>query len=278
MIKGFFQFIKSKTFFLNLAIYIVLLTLLGWGIMTYLGSYTFHGETIKVPDFSGIKLAKLDDFIAGKNIRYLVIDSVYDAKVTKGTVVKQEPEPNAEVKKGRIIYLYITSINPPTVQMPKLIDRSLRQAVAMISTYGFRLGKIEFVTDQCVNCVLDQLVKGKQILPGTNIPKGTIINLIVGKGLTDQEVGVPCLYGLTRKEAVGKLASSSLITGVVTFDRPKDSLSSVVYKQSPSCGKQANISFGGTIDLFLTTDKNKIAQIPDTTTSNQKIDDENFDN
>lgn len=278
MLKGIFQFLLSKTFFLHITIYLVSLALLIWIVITSLGSYTSHGETIKVPDFSGIKVAELDKFTAEKKLRYLVIDSLFDAKAPKGTVIKQEPEPDAEVKVGRIVYLYVTSKLPPSIQMPKLIDRSLRQAITMVSTYGLKLGKIQFVPDQCANCVLDQLVKGKKIQPGENIPKGTIINLIVGKGLSDEEVGVPCLFGLTRKEAFEKLAEASLSIGAISFDEPKDSLSAKVYKQSPSCGKTASINLGGSIDLFLTADKNKIPQMPDTTTSNQKIEDENFDN
>lgn len=278
MLKGIFQFIKSKTFFLHLTIYVVSLALLIWFVISSLGSYTSHGETIKVPDFKGLKVVDLDKFTADKNLRYLVIDSIYDAKAPKGSVIKQEPEFNTEVKEGRIIYLYVTTKLPPSIQMPKLIDRSLRQAVAMVSTYGLKLGKIEFVPDQCANCVLDQLVKGKKIEPGASIPKGTIISLVVGKGLSDEEVGVPCLYGLTRKEALEKLVEASLSIGAISFDEPKDSVSARIYKQSPSCGKQASINLGGSIDLFLTADKNKVIQRTDTTISNQKIDDENFDN
>ena len=276
MLKGIFQFIISKTFFKHLAIYIVFTALLVWLVMTYLSSYTSHGETIKVPDFSGVKLAELDKFTVDKNVRYLVIDSIYDSKAAKGSVIKQEPEPNAEVKKGRIVYLYVTSTLPPKVQMPKLIDRSLRQAVAMISSYGFKLGQIQFVSDQCANCVLEQLVKGKKIDPGAYLPKGSVISLIVGKGLSDVDVGVPCLFGLTRKEAIGKLAESSLSIGAVAYDVPKDSLSARVYKQSPNCGKSASIKLGGSVDLFLSADKNKKPELTDSI-SNTAIDDENFD-
>ena len=278
MLKGIFQFIKSKTFFLHLTIYVVSLALLIWLVISSLGSYTSHGKTIKVPDFKGLKVADLDKFSADKNLRYLIIDSIYNAKAPKESVIKQEPEFNTEVKEGRIIYLYVTTKLPPSIQMPKLIDRSLRQAVAMVSTYGLKLGKIEFVPDQCANCVLDQRAKGKKIEPGASIPKGTIINLIVGKGLSDEEVGVPCLYGLTRKEALEKLVEASLSIGAISFDEPKDSVLARIYKQSPSCGKQASINLGGSIDLFLSADKNKVIQRTDTTISNQKNDDENFDN
>jgi beta-lactam-binding protein with PASTA domain len=242
--------------------------------MSWLKSSTNHGESIAVPDFKNIKISELDKFVSDKNVRYLVIDSIYDLKAEKGTVVKQEPEPGAQVKDNRIIFLYVTSLLPPSIQMPKLVDRSLRQAASMISSYGLRLGKTRYVADQCANCVLEQWVKGKKIAPGESIEKGTVIDLVIGKGLSDEEVGVPCLYGLTRKEAMDKLAENSLSLGSVVYDNPKDSLLSRVYRQSPSCGKETTINLGSAVDLFFSADKNKVAN-PDTSSTN--TDDENFD-
>jgi beta-lactam-binding protein with PASTA domain len=271
MIKGVFQFIKSKTFFKHFVVYIIAIFLLFWALMSWLKSSTHHGESITVPNFKHVKLADLDKFVSDKNVRYLVIDSVYDVKAEKGTVVKQEPEAGAEVKENRIIFLYVTSILPPSIQMPKLVDRSLRQAASMIASYGLKMGKPKYIPDQCANCVLDQLVKGKRIAPGEIVEKGTVVTLVIGKGLGDEEVGVPCLYGLTRKEALNKLTENSLNIGSVVYDEPKDSLSSRVYKQSPSCGKETTINIGSSIDLFFSADKNKVAN-PDTTNSNAKED------
>lgn len=276
MFKGLFQFLKSKTFLKHIIIYSVVVGLLIWGLLAWLKSTTNHGETIKVPDFTDIKIADLDKFVVDKSIRYLVIDSVYDTKSKPGVVIKQEPEPNAEVKEGRTIYLYVTSILPPSIQMPKLVDRSLRQAAAMITSYGLKLGRTKFIPDQCANCVLDQLIKGKKIEPGATISKGTVIDLVVGKGLSDEEVAVPCLYGLSRKQALEKLTEASLSVGIIKYDEPKDSASAKVYRQSPSCGKETTINMGSAVDLFLTTNKNKIPSID--TASVKKNDDEDFDN
>jgi len=259
MLKGIFQFIKTKTFFKNLGIYLAVMVVLFLIITFWLNSSTKHGEAIKVPDFNGVKIADLEKFVEDKSVRFLVIDSIYDVKAPAGTVVKQEPEPNAEVKENRIIFLYVTSILPPSIEMPKLIDRSLRQATSMVTTYGLKLNpKIKFVPDQCANCVLDQLVKGKHIEPGEVIEKGTVITLVVGKGLSEEEVGVPCLFGLTKKEALQALAEASLSIGIVTYDAPKDSLSSVVYRQSPACGKDNLVNLGATVDLYFTADKSKV--------------------
>jgi eukaryotic-like serine/threonine-protein kinase len=273
MFKGIIQFIKSRTFLKHLAIYLVVFFLLFWILLSWLKSSTHHGESIPVPDFTNVKLAELDKFVSDKHVRYLVIDSIYDVKAEKGTVVKQEPEPGAAVKENRIIFLYVTSLLPPSIKMPKLIDRSLRQAASMISSYGLKMAAPKYVPDQCANCVLDQLVKGKKIAPGETVEKGTVIQLVVGKGLSDEEVGIPSLYGMTKKEAIEKLTENSLSVGSVVFDNPKDSLMARVYRQIPSPGKDKTINMGSAVDLFLSGDKNKIAP-PDTTGSD---DPEDFD-
>lgn len=278
MIKGFFQFIGSKIFLKHLLIYVLFLGMIISGVLFSLGSYTSHNVTVSVPDFKGIKLGDLDKFVADKKIRYLVIDSVYDVKSPVGVVINQEPAANEKVKDNRTIYLYVTSILPPGIQMPKLIDRSLRQASSMIFTYGLKLGSTKFIPDQCANCVLDQLVKGKKIAPGETIPKGTVIDLVVGKGLGDEKVGVPCLYGLSRKEAMVKLTEASLSIGAITYDEPKDTASTKVYRQIPSCNKNISIKLGGSVDLFFTSDKNKIPTIPTDSNATNNTETENFDN
>ncbi|MEO6902633.1 MAG: PASTA domain-containing protein [Bacteroidia bacterium] len=251
------QFLKSRQFLVQLFIYAIVVFIIAWGVTFWMSSYTHHGETVTVPNFKGVKITSLDGFVQGKNVHYEITDSIYDPKAAKGVVVRQEPEANAAVKDGRIVYLYVTSILPPRIAMPKLIDRSLRQATAMIASYGLKLGKTEYIPNPCTNCILDQLVKGKSISPGAFIPKGTIIDLIIGKGLGDIDMEVPCLYELSRTEATAKLMELSLNIGIVTYDNIKDSAKSVVYKQTPSCDKNL-IRLGASVDLYLTTIKSKI--------------------
>lgn len=273
MFKGIVTFIKSKAFFKNLALYIVLFLLISWSVMRWLASYTNHDETIAVPDFTGVKLSQLDQFVAGKHVRYQIIDSLYAPKSPKGVVIRQEPEPNAQVKDNRTIYLYVTSLMPPGVAMPKLIDRSLRQATVMLSSHGLKLGKVTRQPDECSNCVLEQLVKGKPIAPEKVIPKGTVVDLIIGQEIGKEEIDVPCLYGLTKKEAEQRLSAMALNLGNLSYDNPRDSLASRVYDQTPSC-EHTKVTAGSVIDLFLTTNKSKI---PNPDDLKKKVNDEDFD-
>ena len=183
--KDFFLFIKSKVFFKHFAIAILLLIVLLWILFKLLGIYTHHGETAVVPDFKGQLVFELDKFIEGKHVRYAIIDSVYEPQEKSGIVLKQEPEANSEVKHNRIIYLYVTSMQPPQITMPKLVDRSTRQALFMIESYGLKQGTVTEIAADCKGCVVKQLYKGKEIMAGEPIKKGSKIDLLVGKKEND---------------------------------------------------------------------------------------------
>lgn len=253
------QFFKSRQFFKHLGLAIVGIVLFFWLIFRWLGCYTDHGETIPVPDFMNVKVHDLDNFVEDKDVRYEIIDSLYDIKKPKGIVIRQDPEPNARVKRNRTIYLYVTAVLPPMIEMPKLKDRSLRQAQAMLESYGLKLKQpVKFRNDQCVNCVLEQQYKGKPIEPGTRIEKGSEIQLVVGKGLSSESVIVPYLVGLTYSQAMERLAEVSLNPGAIKFDGKADTLKARVYMQYPRYSRENTVNIGSSVDLQLTTDPDKI--------------------
>ena len=179
--KDLFSYLKSKEFFKHLALAVVSLFLVLWVLFKLLGVYTHHGETAEVPDFKGKMISELDNFIKDKNVGYTIIDSIYDPKEKPGIVIKQDPEAKSMVKHNRIIYLYVTSTQAPQMAMPKLVDRSTRQAVFMIESYGLKVGKITEIAGDCKGCVLKQYFNGKEIKPGDAIKKGSKIDLSVGK-------------------------------------------------------------------------------------------------
>ncbi|HXD91813.1 MAG TPA: PASTA domain-containing protein, partial [Bacteroidia bacterium] len=187
-----------------------------------------------------------------------IIDSIYSTQQTPGTIIKQDPEKESEVKENRVIYLYVTSMLPPQIEMPKLIDRSVRQAVAMIESYGLK-ANIKYVADACKNCVIKQFYKGKEIVPGTPVKKGSVIELQVGKGTNNETISLPNLLGLNFCDAKNKIQSSSLQIGNITADKSvEDSCEAIVYRQTPAFGKDKELNTGAKIDLYITADKKKI--------------------
>ena len=76
--NDFILFFKSKRFRIHFIASILIGDLVLWISFKSLNVYTHHGETISVPDFANIKTEDLDKFIADKNLKYEVIDSVFD--------------------------------------------------------------------------------------------------------------------------------------------------------------------------------------------------------
>lgn len=175
------SFLRSKTFYLHLLLAFSLLALSLYITLSWLKSYTGHEESVEVPDFKGQEVSQLNEFIKDKQVSFRIIDSIYDPNLKKGLVLQQDPEPGTKVKHNRRVYLYVTGMVAPQMLMPKLIDRSERQAKLIIETYGLKLGKITEAPADCNGCVISQSTGGKEIEPGAPVKKGSVIHLTVGR-------------------------------------------------------------------------------------------------
>jgi eukaryotic-like serine/threonine-protein kinase len=173
-------FIKSKQFFFHLGLILLTLFLIFLLVIKWLSAYTKHGGFTQVPDFKGMEIYKLNNFTQGKEVSYQIIDSVYDPKQKPGIVLRQDPEANSKVKHNRTVYLYVTGMVAPQIKMPKLIDRSERQARLIIGTYGLKVGRVTEKAGDCNGCVIAQLSKGKEIVAGESVKKGSTIDLVIG--------------------------------------------------------------------------------------------------
>ena len=104
--------------------------------------YTKFNRNISVPDFSDIHVDDLDSAFKKNNLRYIIIDSIFDNRKEKGIVVDQSPKPNFEVKKNRRIYLTINSLQRQRVYFPDVFDLTLRQAVKKINDNKLVVGEL----------------------------------------------------------------------------------------------------------------------------------------
>ncbi|HMR45273.1 MAG TPA: PASTA domain-containing protein [Bacteroidia bacterium] len=252
MMKALIQFLKSRFFWINISvIFIVIIMSIGL-VYKWLDSYTDHGNSVSVPDLKGMNIQKVNDFLRTKNLSFKIADSsVYLLDQKPGTIVEQDPQPDEKVKQGRTIYLTITRSSAPMVKVPALKDVSLRQAEAILAASGLRMGEQIFKPDLAKNAVLSMMINGRDLKAGTDVPKGSAIDLIVGDGLGNTIVTVPSLIGLTYDEALFVLKGSSLNIGSLFFDGViKDTLNAKIYDQNPAPDNNT-INQGEAIDLYL---------------------------
>ena len=235
--------------------------------MLWLRIFTHHGRSRPVPDFYGLTIKDANDIASENKLRIILIDSVYRSETVPGTVVFQNPAAGARVKKNRRILLTINSINPETVIMPDVVGVSIRQAKAILENTGLEVGHLSYVPDLAINNVLKQKHNGKEIQEGDTIPKNTIIDLVLGTGLSNRKTIAPDLTGLSFVKARNLILSASLNLGAVLYDESivteEDSIRSFIWKQNPVNDEENLIRLGSPMYLWLTVDSTKLPQ-PDT--------------
>ena len=253
-----FSFFKRKPLFKHILLSASALILLFFVWLQFLSFYTLHDDYIKVPNFSNVSISKIDSITDANNLRYVIIDSIFDRNRPKGIVVNQDPEPFTDVKKSRRIYLTINSLQSRKVSFPNIYDLSLRQATRKLEKSGLEVGNLEYRADIATNKVLDFKVNGIKIEHDQELYVGTVIDLVVGKGLSHQSVTIPNLVGLTRVEANIILKSTSLNIGSEIFKSSvEDSSLAIIYKQYPKSDDENKINIGSLIDLYFENPSSK---------------------
>ena len=164
---------------LRLSIFIIVVLL---GVSLYLKIYTRHGQTILTPEFRGMTLEQAQRLAQQKHLNLVVIDSIYQGVGEPGTIVDQTPPTNFHVKKGRSIFVTIKAITPKMITVPDVTQNSLIQANYDLRRVGLEVGKIQYETSYNFdNLVLAMLYNGDTLRPGTKLPIGSKIDLIVAK-------------------------------------------------------------------------------------------------
>lgn len=251
---GFIKFLRSKAFLKHFGIAILVAVLILWLAIQSVDFYTNHGDEIEVPGLTGIKFDDLAAMKLDGDFEYVVIDSVYDEHFNKGEIVQQDPLSGSKVRRGRKIYVTTVATQPETVIMPDLVDLSLRQALNELKANSLKLDRLVYVPNFAKNAVLAQKFEGDTIFAGTEILKGTPIELVMGKGLNSERVTVPFLIGMTENDALNTLTHSSFNAGYLQYFDGRDKLHSRVYQQQPMGTDGRKADYGTHLDLWFRSD------------------------
>jgi len=273
----FLSFLISKIFLKNLFRAIIITAVFIFGSLLFLRIYTHHGRVRQVPDFTGMSTEEVVKAAKKHKLQFVIIDSIYSQLVEKGYVVLQHPEPDFDVKKNRKIFLTINAVKPEIVKVPNVVGLSLRQAKSLLETSGLIIGKLSFVPDLARNNVLKQKNNGIEVEEGDSLKKNAVIDLVLGKGLSNRKTHVPDLVSLHLETAKQKILGSSLNLGAYTFDETieneEDSITAFIWKQNPEYAEDYRIPLGSSVYIWLTVDSAKLPQ-PDTITIELELDSE----
>ena len=177
--------ILKNIFIRNLLGLFLVSILLAVTVLIWLNHYTQHGEAVEVPDVKGISVEKAEAFFTGKNLKYLVVDSVFVKNAVPGSIAETTPPIGTMVKKGRTIYLKIISRMPPLITLPDVKDSSQRQALAMLRSLGFEKVEVKMVPGVYMDLVLGLESRGTAVDAGQRVYADTPLSLLVSSGSSD---------------------------------------------------------------------------------------------
>jgi beta-lactam-binding protein with PASTA domain len=231
---NFISYLKTNSFRNNLIAAVLTVVVILMAAFFSLRYYTKHGQGLNVPTLKGLAFTQAVSKLEALGLRY-ELDSVYIMDSPPGIVVDQDPNAGTFVKDNRTIYLTINSAETPSVKFPEIEFKSLREAQALIESFGLKLGDTVYKPDPAKDVVLQASFGGQQIKTGEKLPKGSRIDLVLGNGQGDEEREIPVLTGLTKDEAIFAIRTGAKLNlGIITYEGTiTDSATAVVVKQTP---------------------------------------------
>jgi beta-lactam-binding protein with PASTA domain len=188
--RNFFNFLKSKTFLIQLGLALLVVVITVFVVLSWLDNTTNHGEFVEVPDFSKQSVMEMRKSIEEAGLRYEVLDSAnYDPEYPRFSIMEQTPIAGAKVKTNRKIYLTVNPSGYKKVTVPNIIQVTKRNASSMLKAVGLDVQRVTYVDGLGKDMVYQLKYKGKYIKPGDKLPKTSKIELICGNGtITDRSI------------------------------------------------------------------------------------------
>lgn len=181
--KNFFNFLKSKTFFIQLGLALLVIVLLCFATLSWLKSTTNHGEFVEVPDFSKMSVQEMRNVAEDSGLRYEVLDSTnYNPDFPRFSILDQNPAAGTKVKDNRKIYFTVNPSGYKKVTVPNIIQVTQRNATSMLRAVGLDVQRVTYVDELGKDMVYQMKHKGKYVKPGDKLAKTSKVELICGNG------------------------------------------------------------------------------------------------
>ena len=175
-------------------------------------------DTVVVPDLSGKNVVYVLELLTDLGLNTKVKGSEYSADVPENNVIFQEPEPGAEIKKGRDVRIIISK-GAKSILMPNFKGLFVRQARIILEENSLRRGEISSTYS---NTIKKDGIIAQIPSPGTMITRGECVNLLVSMAIRPRAYKMPDLIGLSLDSAITMIESIDLVLGEIKTRFHKD--------------------------------------------------------
>ncbi|MFB7332281.1 Stk1 family PASTA domain-containing Ser/Thr kinase [Streptomyces adustus] len=196
---------------------------------------------VAVPNVVGQKLDDAKSTLESDKYQFNVKTKEKVSSLEAGTVLEQDPELGKEVEKGSTITLTVAKAEERST-VPDVLGKGCDDAVAQMQASD--------LTGNCTEVdVDDQNQVGKVISTtperGTQVDKGSTVQIQIGKAKQQQQVVVPNIQGQKLKDAKQMLAQVGLNVGNIQGSRDDDA---IVFSSDPGQGN--TVQTGTTVNLI----------------------------
>ena len=186
------KFLTSSTFFKNLFFALVIVILFLVAFVKFLDFSTNHGEEIKVPNLSKMKLEIAEEKLDEEGLEVFLLDTVeFRPEFPPYSIVEQDPIAGSKVKDGRKIYVKLNAGGYAMVTFPDLKNKTFRQATNALRALGLVEGELKYVPDFAKDIVLEVSYNGRPVKAGDKLMKNSKIDFVLGDGkdmFTDEDL------------------------------------------------------------------------------------------
>ena len=177
------KFLTSSTFFKNLFFALVIVILFLVAFVKFLDFSTNHGEEIKVPNLSKMKLEIAEEKLDEEGLEVFLLDTVeFRPEFPPYSIVEQDPIAGSKVKDGRKIYVKLNAGGYAMVTFPDLKNKTFRQATNALRALGLVEGELKYVPDLAKDIVLEVSYNGRPVKAGDKLMKNSKIDFVLGDG------------------------------------------------------------------------------------------------
>jgi len=178
-----FKFLTSRTFFIQAFLALAIVVGFTFLVIQFLDFRTNHGQEIKVPDLSKMKLEIAEEKLNDLDLEVFLLDTVeFNADFPPFTILEQDPKAGSLVKDGRKVYVKLNAGEFTDITIPEFKDKTFRQISATIKTLTLKEGKITYKPHIAKDVVLQIYQNDRRLRAGDKVKKNSTLDFVLGDG------------------------------------------------------------------------------------------------
>ena len=186
---------------LNIALYALIFLNLFFlsAVISY--QVTFHGETVRVPDLTGMTFDEAYSELSAKKLTLVQAGIQLHEKYEKGQIIIQDPPDGSRLKLLQEIKVVLSG-GKEKVIVPRMRGRSFQLISTTLDEYGLFKGRDAHVYSPAYSA---GRIIAQSPLAEQEVPKGTRVSFLVSEGERGRKYLMPDLIGRREADARAQL-------------------------------------------------------------------------